>query len=229
VTRANARSGASRTGAGGRNGNRKVSSSAQPRRRKREEEVVEAAAKVFYERGYASATVQDVADELGILKGSLYHYIDTKEDLLFGMFEEIHTAVDLILEEVIAAEGLDPLERLELYVRRQVTYNLDNLQRISIYYHDMEQLSGDRLTYVLGRRKAHNSFVTDLITEAQEQGLTDPALDAKVLSNCVFGTIIWTYRWYRPRGGMTRAAVAEQCSAFALRGIIGEPRSTVGK
>ncbi len=49
-------------------------------RKRRDQEVIDAAAKVFYERGFADASVQDVADELGILKGSLYHYIETKED-----------------------------------------------------------------------------------------------------------------------------------------------------
>lgn len=73
--------------------------------RKRDREVVDAAARVFYRKGYADATVQDVADELGILKGSLYHYIDTKEDLLYRLFEEVHADVEQIREEVAAADA----------------------------------------------------------------------------------------------------------------------------
>ena len=194
-------------------------------RRKRDEEVLNAAAKVFSERGYSDASVQDVADELGILKGSLYHYIRTKEDLLFWLLEEVHRDVEEILEGVAEAEGLDPLERLGLYVRRQVLYNLDNLQRISIYYHDMERLGEERLEYILGRRKAHERFVTGLIREAQEQGLAEPSLDPRVLSNCLFGTIIWTYRWYRPTGRVSRDRIADLCATFTLRGIVGDASS----
>src|SRR3954470_14043766 len=83
-------------------------------------EVLDAAARVFYERGYSDASVQDVADKLGILKGSLYHYIDTKEDLLFRLLQETHDEIYEILEEVAALEGLSPLERLEIYIRKQV-------------------------------------------------------------------------------------------------------------
>ena len=162
--------------------------------RKRDEEVLDAAAKVFSERGYADASVQDVADELGILKGSLYHYISTKEDLLFWLLEAVHTEVEGILEEVAAAEGLGPLERLALYVRRQVLYNLDNLQRISIYYHDMEHLSDERLERILTQRHTHERFVNGLIRDAQSEGLADSSLDPRVLTNCLFGTLIWTYR-----------------------------------
>ena len=57
-------------------------------RRNREHEVVEAAVKVFYEKGYAASTIQDVADVVGVLKGSLYHYISSKEDLLFRILQQ---------------------------------------------------------------------------------------------------------------------------------------------
>jgi AcrR family transcriptional regulator len=191
------------------------------RRRKRDEEVLNAAAKVFSERGYADASVQDVADELGILKGSLYHYIRTKEDLLFWLLEEAHRDVEEILEDVARVEGLNPLERIELYVRRQVVYNLENLQRISIYYDDIDRLSDLRRKRILDRRAVHDRFIRRLISEAQAQGLADPTLDARLLSNCVFATIIWTYRWYKPRGGASREAVVDVCAKYALSGVTG--------
>jgi AcrR family transcriptional regulator len=190
----------------------------QPRRR--DGDVLEAAVKVFHERGYSDATVQDVADELGILKGSLYHYIDTKEDLLFQLIGEVHTKVLLILEQVRDEPGLDPLERLSLYVRRQVEYNLENLSRISVYYHDLECLTGERLDYVKASRRVHADFVTGLIAEAQKKKLAKNSDDPQLLANCIFATIIWTYQWYRP-GRMARKAVVDACVRQALHGVAG--------
>jgi AcrR family transcriptional regulator len=165
--------------------------------------------------------IQNVADELGILKGSIYHYIETKEDLLFWLLDEIHTAVEEILQQVADAQGLTPLERLALYVCEQVRYNLDNLDRISIYYHDMECLSKDRLKNLLDRRHEHERFVTDLIQQAQDNGDANPTLNARILSNCLFATIIWTYRWYRPTDPASRELIANQCADFAISGISG--------
>jgi TetR/AcrR family transcriptional regulator, cholesterol catabolism regulator len=190
-------------------------------KKKRDDEVLDAAARVFARRGYADASVQDVADELGILKASLYHYIKMKEDLLFWLLEEVHKDVEVILEEVANAEGLAPLERIELYVKRQVLYNLDNLERISIYYHDMDRLSEARLSYLLGRRAGHERFMVGLVRQAQSQGMADPELDARLISNCIFATVIWTYRWYRPSGPIGRERIADECAEFALRGVIG--------
>jgi AcrR family transcriptional regulator len=196
--------------------------SGRPRRR-RDNEVLRAAAKVFAERGYADASIQDLAEELGILKGSVYHYISTKEDLLFWLLEEVHRDVEETLGGVAAAEGLNPIERLDLYVRTQVLYNLENLQRISIYYQDLDHLSDLRRKRILERRAAHNRFVTGLISDAQKQGLANPDLEPKLLSNCVFATIIWTYRWYQPDRGPSREAVADLCAKYALAGVIARP------
>lgn len=188
--------------------------------KRRDREVIDAAAKVFYRRGYADASVQDIADELGILKGSLYHYIDTKEDLLFRLLSETHDDVHAILDEVAAVDGLDPLERLRLYVRRQVEFNVDNLTKISVYYHDVERLSDDRRAEIHARRREHERWVVDLITQAQREGRADPDVDPKFLSRCIFATIIWPYQWFRP-GRDKRSEVAETCAHYALSGVIG--------
>lgn len=181
--------------------------------------------KVFHEHGYADASVQHVADELGILKGSLYHYIKTKEDLLYRVLVELHDQVERILEEVASVEGLLPLERLELYVRRQMQFNLENLPRVSVYYNDVERLSEKRHKDIIARRKVHERFVAELIEEAQERGEADASLDAQVLTNLIFGSVIWTYKWYRPNGKVSREKLTEIMVAFVLRGVVGESGS----
>ena len=200
---------------------RRAAPAASRARRKRDEEVVAAAAKVFYERGYSAATVQDIADELGILKGSLYHYIKTKEDLLFRIFEEVHKEVEAILEDVLAVEGLNPLERIELYVRRIVVHNLNDLIRISIYYHELDRLSEERRRAVVAWRKRHDRFMRDLIREAQEAGLADASVDAGMLANCVFATVIWPYRWFHAGSKDSPESIADTCTAFVSRGVQG--------
>jgi AcrR family transcriptional regulator len=198
----------------------RVRADEERRARRRDGDVLEAATKVFYEQGYAAASVQDVANELGILKGSLYHYIDTKEDLLFRLLEDVHDDVEQILEEVRESDIADPLERLKLYVTRQVEYNLTNLPRVTVYFHDMEQLSEKRLARLAARRRVHTTYVGDLIKELQRSGRADPALDPRVVTNCIFATVIWTYRWYRPGGRLARSRIAVQIADYALGGLM---------
>ena len=195
------------------------------RHRRRDREVVEAAERVFYERGYSGASVQDVADELGILKGSLYHYIDTKEDLLFRLLEEVHEDVQVIISEVAARDDLDAIGRIALYDRRTDEYNVQHLPRISIYYHDVQRLTEARRAAIFSRRKEHESFLTELITEAQRAGQADPAIDAGIVTNCIFGTAIWVYRWYRPDGKSAPVDLPDLCARFVLSGVVGPAAS----
>lgn len=196
----------------------------QDRTQKRAQEVLEAATKVFYERGYAATSVQDIADQLGILKGSLYYYIQTKEDLLYRVLESVQEDVTDILDGVLTEEGLNPLQRVALYVERQVEYNLTHLPKISVYHHDVDHLTGDRHASVQQVREAHARRLSKVIARGQEQGLIDPAPDARLLVNSVFSTIIWPYRWFRAEGEWSLTAVAAECTRYATQGL--KPPST---
>jgi AcrR family transcriptional regulator len=204
----------------------RVTSAKPPKRRDRE--VLEVAARVFSEKGYADASVQDVADELGILKGSVYHYIDSKEDLLYRLLEEVHEDVERILEDVANRENLDSLERLSAYIREQVDYNARNVAKIAIYYNDAQHLGGERRLQIYRRRSAHERFVRKLIEEAQKSGQAEAARDAKALMNCVFGMMIWVYQWYRPGGAIKPDELSRICADFALHGVIGARSASAG-
>ncbi len=187
--------------------------------RLRDAEVLETAAQVFARRGYAAATIQDVADELGMLKGSIYYYIRSKEDLLFRLLNAVHDDVDEVLKEVVDEPDLDPLERLCEYVRRTATYNLRNVVRISVYYDDLAQLSDERRKEILRRRKVHEDFVVEQVLAAQRAGLIDERRDARLLAYDVFATMIWPYRWFKPRGRLKLEDVVENCVAFVRGGL----------
>src|SRR3954451_11837461 len=86
----------------------------------RERQIIDAATRIFQERGYDATTIQAIADDVGILKGSLYYYIETKEDLLFRISEEVHMGLAANLDTA-EAEG-DPLERLRTFIASHVRF-----------------------------------------------------------------------------------------------------------
>src|ERR1700709_1858528 len=102
---------------------RKPSQPARPSSpKRREREIIATAAEIFRKNGYADTSVQDVADAVGILKGSLYYYIDSKEDLLYRVLLEVHEDAQGWLSE-IAEMDASPLEKISAYVRRHIEYN----------------------------------------------------------------------------------------------------------
>lgn len=194
-----------------------------PREGGRESEVLEAGAEVFARKGYAAATVQDVADALGILKGSLYYYIKTKEDLLYGVMLEVHEGADA-LHATVAAADLPALEQLLLYIRLQLDWNVHNLVKISVYYNDMRQLSPERLAHVRERAKAHERLIAELIAEGQEQGDIVGGVAPTLLANHVLAVVIWPYRWFREGGRTSVDDLVSTCEGFVRRGLSANAR-----
>ena len=186
--------------------------------RKRQREIIDAAAEIFYRKGYSETSVQDVADAVGILKGSLYYYIDSKEDLLFQMLLEVHEDAKSIVTETAALE-IPPLDRLRVYIQRHVEYNASNLAKIAVYYHDFGLLTPDRRKAIVGQRNFYEEFVQGLIKEAQQSGDVDPSVDPRLISNAIFGIANWLYTWYRPGGKVSPTQLADTLARFVIAGI----------
>ncbi len=187
--------------------------------RKRSDEVAAAALRVFHRQGYASSSVGDIAQELGILKGSLYYYINSKEDLLFAICDQVHRDVSRILEEALASEQKSPLDRFAAYVRAQTIYNAENVELITVYYRDLERLSEQRLNDIRKRQRAHVSMLADLIAEGQKQGEIYADVAPGIAVRTVLSTIIWIYTWYRPKGKAKPEEIADFTVRYALHGL----------
>lgn len=184
----------------------------------RDAEVLATAARVFHDRGYASSSVQVIADELGILKGSLYYYTKSKEELLYRIIQTVYDDLQVILDEV-QASSLPPLEKLREYVYRQARYATENITGIAIYYRDADQLSAERRDSITESRRRHQRFVRELIVEGQAGGVIVAEEDPVVLADLIFGSFIWTYRWFDPAGKRSSEAVARAAADFAVRAV----------
>lgn len=181
--------------------------------------LLEVAADLFARQGYAKTSMQDVADAVGILKGSLYYYIDSKEDLLFRILDDTRRDTIKFVEEIATRTDLPPLERLRAYVERHIEYNATNVTRITVYYHDFDSLSRDLGAQVGSQNKRYEEFVEQLIDEAKATGDVDPGLDTKLVTKSVFATINHLYRWYRPDGRVKPLDAARQLAEFVVAGV----------
>jgi TetR/AcrR family transcriptional regulator, cholesterol catabolism regulator len=189
-----------------------------PGPKKRHQEILDAAAEIFYRKGYADNSVQDVADAVGILKGSLYYYIDSKEDLLFQMLLEVHEDAKAVVIDT-AALDLPPLDRLRAYIKRHIEYNAGNLAKIAVYYHDFGLLAPERRRAIAEQRKYYETFVISLITEAQENGDVEASVDPQLLSSAIFGTVNWLYTWYRAGRSVAPEYLGDLYAEMLVAGI----------
>ena len=198
------------TGAGGP---RRTTRKAQAR----EEEIHRAAARIFHRKGYAATSLQDIADEVGILKGSLYYYIDSKEDLLFGITQAIHRLAAQNAERVAATSGTSS-ERLRLLVELHVASFGVNLEMIRVFYTEHGALGPERRREVMAARRSYEQLALGLITSGQAAGEFCPDLDARVANNAILTMVNTIYMWFDGNNG-DLDAIARQYGEMALASV----------
>ncbi len=193
------------------------------RRRNRRQDVIEAAVQVFHEKGYASASIQDVAAEVGVLKGSLYHYIDSKEDLLARIFEDSAGQFMTMLDE---AGGLEerPVDQLRSFARAVSLWYLLNIERVAIYVTEWKHLTGKRRKDVKLIREEYERRLERLIADVVGSGEAAPQLDISYSTYFIFGALNSLPSWYRRRGPDPPEKIADAWAELIVATVVGGPR-----
>jgi AcrR family transcriptional regulator len=191
---------------------------AVPPPRERAEEVYAAALRLFREKGYHATSMQDIAAAVGLYKGSLYHYIGSKEDLLVRVFER---ALGTLLEDVerIAADGsLRPSAQLREIVVAHVAAVAQNLDALTVYFHEFRALADESLANVRAQRERYTHGVAEIVRRGVRSGeFSTP--DADIATLGLIGMCNWMCQWYRPGGRLDSAEIAAYFADLVLGGL----------
>jgi AcrR family transcriptional regulator len=182
------------------------------------DDIVTAAAKVFRTKGYHAATVRDIADEVGILKGSLYHHFASKEELLYLVVKEPIAQMYQTISEIAAAE-VGAAEKL----RQAILAHLEAFDRhyphLFVYLRERESVKR-RFREMIGfSPKEYERCWQQILREGVENGEFRRDLDIPVVSYGLLGMLNWSYKWYDPQGRLSVREVAEEFTSLALAGI----------
>lgn len=172
----------------------KRSTESPQRRYNRDTKVMDAAIEIMSAQGYAGTSLQAVADRVGVLKGSLYHYFESKEELLFRILEESHQQNDMIIQEV-SAQGLGPREELLAYLAESTRWYVNNVDRANIYFAESRHLTGDRLAEAKRHGRELERYVEGLVRSAQEVSEVRTDLDARLIVRYILSSINGVRSW----------------------------------
>ena len=189
----------------------------------RDAEVMAIVIEVMSERGYAGTSMQEIAARLGILKGSLYHYFSSKEELLMRILNESHEQV-LAIDQRISEQGLSPLEELLEYLRESSVWYLANVERANIFFSDRRHLTGERLERANQLGRAFEIHIQNLIQKGQEQGQIRGDQDVRLISRFVMGTVNNVRFWpNRSSPGPDAVQMSETLVALTRSAISASP------
>lgn len=187
------------------------------RRLQRQREIVDVAAQLFARQGYNATGIAELCDAVGLGKGSLYYYIESKEHLL----SQIH---DRVMEEVLQSardiEGLDAsasesLRMLGIELLKIITQYPDH---VWVFLHEWRALSGREADEFRTKRRRYESTVERILLSGVERG-EFRIDDLRLAVHAWLGMHNYTYQWYSAGGRLNAFQIANQYYEIFVRGI----------
>jgi AcrR family transcriptional regulator len=184
-------------------------------------EICRVAARVFYEKGFDGASMQDIAKAVGLTKAGLYHHVGSKDRLLY---EIMNYGMDILDETVLqkVKDILDPREKL----RQTIIGHIDLIVRardleITVILHENRSLKGALRKKINARKRVYIHHLEGLIAQVQEQSGGTPLLSPPLAAFALLGMVNWLYQWFRPEGPTKQNELTETYVDFFFRGLLG--------
>jgi len=164
-------------------------------------EIADAAVRVFDKMGFQGASISAVAQHMNIDRSTIYHYINSKEEL----FDEVvRTVVERNLEIVlkISESKVQPRRKMRDMICALMTSYGEHYPLIYIYIREnLSHVSDARSTWSSEMRDLNRRTI-DAMIAVIEEGYADGSFrklgSSRVVAYGIFGVIGWTHRWFRP-------------------------------
>ncbi|NTV63484.1 MAG: TetR/AcrR family transcriptional regulator [Oscillochloris sp.] len=185
----------------------------------RREEIIDAAVQLFQQKGYANTSMQDIAGAVGLLKGSLYYYLSSKEDLLY----EIHERFMQVLSAKAAAReqtpNLSARQRLAGVITDLLEMIRDYRPYVVVFFHEHASVTGPRWSDIHARRKGYEQLVREIVQQGQREGVFRRDLDERIVTFGLFGMCNWSATWLQSGGTLSTEQIAQTFVSLLLDGL----------
>ena len=175
----------------------------------------EEAAKLFFERGYNATSLRQVASAVGLMVGSLYNHINSKEHLLLQIMGGI---IDDLLDsarKAVEVDG-DAVDKLQAALDAHLRFHAERAQEVFIGNAELRSLSNDARQVVIEKRHEYELFLQELIENAGRAGLAD-VIDARIHVYSFVAQATHIASWFKPGGRMNLDEIVAIYTKLALR------------
>ena len=179
--------------------------------------VLEHASRIFCEKGYEGASMRDLSRASGMSLAGLYHYFESKEELLYLIQKYAFTTIVERLRERL--EGCrDPEERVRTFIHNHLEYSLANKEAMKVLTHEDDTLKNERGAEIAAIKREYYRICLDLLEDLRRsQGLQ---FSGRLAVLSLFGMVNWIYTWHNPRIDADAVALAGQMGDIFLHGVL---------
>jgi AcrR family transcriptional regulator len=180
-------------------------------------DIIDAAAQIFRQKGYHAASMQDIADAVHLQKSSLYHHVDSKQDLLFAI---LNKALDLLIDDLtqIVDSELMPDEKLHKAMQVYVGRLTEDANLASVLLLEYRSLEPKLQAQHNIRRDRYEGLWRRLVQEGIEAGVFR-VVDEAVATFALLGVQNWMITWFKKGGRLEARELADQFCDLFLKGL----------
>lgn len=183
----------------------------------KDEQIFAEAVRIFRQKGYHATSMQNIADAVGLQKASLYHYLPSKEALLFKIFERSSGALTQQLETICASSD-SPAAKLHRAIEAHLIALCNQLDTYTVYLSERRALSNHYHAQVRAEGEKHARLIEKILQEGVARKQFH-AMDTRMVALAILGMCNWLYQWYSPEGRLTPQQIATIFSDVALNGL----------
>ena len=159
----------------------------------------------------------DLAEALGVQKGSLYAHIESKADLLWEVAREGAAAFHAALDSV--ADDGPVVERIRAALRAHLRVISEQLDVATVFIREWRYLDGERREEFVAERRRYEERFRSLFREGRERGELRTDLDDGAAALVALSSVNWAYTWLRP--GADTDELADRFTGLLLDGMRG--------
>ena len=195
---------------------RRKSASLGPRHEDKRIAILRTAAQLFAEKGYEATSLDMIAEVLGMHKATLYHYMSSKESILYQCLVFSFSDLEVIMEKM-HDRSVPVLDRLRSFIRSLAQAQNNDFGRclILVGSRPLDMLPGGEIRQFQRRL---DTVVRDLVTEGMADGSIRP-LHVGLFSAMLFGALNWIPRWHKDSGKLTVQEVVDSFMDMMLYGV----------
>jgi AcrR family transcriptional regulator len=182
------------------------------------------AARFIRVHGFSAATMDLIAEEVGLNKGTLYHYYPSKSAILYELLsDQLDATLNLI--ERVPGEG-DPSDRVREFVRLQVEHVSTQRDEVVVFFQEMpridQNLPEDQVRELLRRIDKYERFTRQLLAAGIASG-DFREFNVSAVMYSVIGMLAYLPVWFHSSSRKRQADLVSQLTEFVMGGILTSP------
>ena len=184
--------------------------------------ILDRAAALFADRGFARASIAELARACRFSKAWLYHYYESKEQILHAMLDAHMRELVQASRQAIASSD-DPAAQFRAFIRANVAIYARAPAKHMVLMTDLDHLAEAEREAIRQMERDLVDMVVDVLRRLNPSLAAHRALQ-KAYAMLFYGMINWTYVWYDPDGPVGPDRLAELAADLFLDGFLSQPR-----